>query len=194
MTRADPAAALLDRDGTINVKAPEGEYLTEPAQLVLLPGAAAAVRALNDAGVPVLIVTNQRGIALGRMTEDGLAAVHTRLRDLLHDEAGAWIDGIFHCPHDRGACDCRKPGTLLLRRAAEYAGIAGLQDAVMIGDSLGDVRAGRAVGARSILLTGTGTAGDGDADGDGGPFEVAGSLLEAVERVLSDRHAAAAGA
>jgi D-glycero-D-manno-heptose 1,7-bisphosphate phosphatase len=68
-----PEAVLLDRDGTVNVKAPEGEYITHPEQLQLLPGAAKAIKTLNDALVTVVIVTNQRGIALGRMTEDDSA-------------------------------------------------------------------------------------------------------------------------
>ena len=72
-------AVFLDRDGTINVKAPEGEYITRPEQLRLLPGAGEGIRMLNRAGVPVVVITNQRGIALGRMDEADLAAVHSRL-------------------------------------------------------------------------------------------------------------------
>src|SRR3954454_10176331 len=108
-----PAAVLLDRDGTINVKAAEGEYVTSPEQLVLLDGAAAAIRRLNLARIRVAVITNQRGIALGRMTEADLAAVHRRLVQLLVAE-GARVDAIFHCPHEKGTCDCRKPGTAML--------------------------------------------------------------------------------
>ena len=143
-------AAFLDRDGTINVKAPEGEYVESPEEVRLLPGSAEAVRMLNDAGLPVYVVTNQRGIALGRMTEEDLAAVHRRLDDLLAAE-GARVDAYYHCPHDKGACDCRKPGTALLERAAREHGVD-LARSVMIGDAESDVEAGRRVGALTVLL------------------------------------------
>ena len=144
------SAAFLDRDGTINVKAPEGEYIERPSEVTLLPGAAEAIRSLNDAGIPVVVVTNQRGIALGRMTEEDLADVHARLSALLAAE-GARIDALYHCPHDKGVCDCRKPGTALLERAAAEHGID-LARSVLIGDSESDVEAGRRVGARTVLL------------------------------------------
>jgi D-glycero-D-manno-heptose 1,7-bisphosphate phosphatase len=162
-----PDAALLDRDGTINVKAPDGDYIAHPAELVLLPGAGEAIRALNDAGIPVVVVTNQRGIALGRMTEADLAAVHRRLAELLAAN-GARLDAVFHCPHHAGTCACRKPGTLLLERAREHLGLVTLGNSIMIGDSDTDVLAGRAAGARTVRL------------GD----EL--SLLGAVRRVLAE--------
>jgi D-glycero-D-manno-heptose 1,7-bisphosphate phosphatase len=144
------AAALLDRDGTINVKAPEGEYIERPEEVRVLPGAAEAVRRLNEAGIPVYVVTNQRGIALGRMTEDDLAAVHRRLDELLA-EAGARVDAYYHCPHDKGVCDCRKPGTAMLERAAAEHGFA-LERSVMVGDAESDVEAGCRVGARTVWI------------------------------------------
>jgi D-glycero-D-manno-heptose 1,7-bisphosphate phosphatase len=146
------SAAFLDRDGTINVKAPEGEYVESPSEVTLLPGAAAAIRALNEAGIPVIVVTNQRGIALGRMTEDDLAAVHRRLDELLAAE-GARVDAYYHCPHDKGVCDCRKPGTAMLEQAAREHGID-LARSVLIGDSESDVEAGRRAGAQTVLLDG----------------------------------------
>ena len=161
-----PDAALLDRDGTINVKAPDGDYIVRPDDLALLPGAGEAIRALNDAGIPVVVVTNQRGIALGRMTEADLAAVHRRLAELLAGH-GARLDAVFHCAHHAGTCACRKPGTLLLERAREHLRLATLRNSVMIGDSDTDVLAGRAAGAHSVLL-------------DDGL-----SLLGAVQRVLA---------
>ena len=144
------SAAFLDRDGTINVKAPEGEYVERPSEVVLLDGVAGAIRSLNEAGIPVYVVTNQRGIALGRMTEEDLAAVHRRIDELLA-EHGAHVDGYYHCPHDKGVCDCRKPGTALLERAAREHGIE-LERSVVIGDSETDVEAGRGVGADTVLL------------------------------------------
>ena len=145
-----PSAALLDRDGTINEKAPEGDYVKSPGEVRMLPGAAAAIARLNDAGVPVFVVSNQRGIALGRMTEADLAAVNERIAAELARE-GARIDAWYHCPHDHGECDCRKPGTAMLERAAAEHGID-LREAVMIGDSESDVEAGRRVGARTVRI------------------------------------------
>ena len=144
-------AVFLDRDGTINVKAPEGDYITRPEQVQLIPGAAEGIRILNRAGVPAVVITNQRGVALGRMDEGDLMAVHARLRELLSDR-GAWVDTIFYCPHGAGVCECRKPGTLMLRRAQAFLGLNTLRHTVMIGDSLSDVEAGRRAGARTILL------------------------------------------
>jgi D-glycero-D-manno-heptose 1,7-bisphosphate phosphatase len=145
-------AVLLDRDGTINAKAPEGQYITRPAQLELLPGAGEAIRLLNDASVPVVVVTNQRAIALHLMSERDLADVHARLAELLARE-GATVQRILHCPHDKGVCACRKPGTLLLERARTQLGLPTLRNTVMIGDSLSDVEAGLAAGAQTVLLT-----------------------------------------
>jgi D-glycero-D-manno-heptose 1,7-bisphosphate phosphatase len=176
MTGGVPEAVLLDRDGTINAKAPDGAYVTSPDGVMLLPGAAEAIFILNAAEVPVAVVTNQRGVALGLMTEEDLDRVHARLRELLCD-AGARLDGIFYCPHERHTCACRKPGTLLLERAQHQLGLSSLGASVMIGDSVSDVIAGRAAGARTVLLT----ASDGRASR---ADEVASSLLTAVSRVL----------
>ena len=148
--RVSFAAAFLDRDGTINVKAREGEYITTPTHLQLLPGAAEAIRRLNLEGIPVIVVTNQRGIALGRMTEQDLQRVHRRLDQLLA-RSGARVDAYYHCPHDRGECDCRKPGTAMLEQAAAEHGVD-LARSVMVGDAESDVEAGRRVGARTVLV------------------------------------------
>lgn len=146
-----PRAVWLDRDGTLNVKAPAGQYVIDPAQLRLLPGAGEAVARLNRASVPVAVVTNQRGIALGQMTEANLVAVHERLKDLL-STCGAHLDAILHCPHATGACHCRKPGPGLLHRAAALLDVSEMSATVMIGDSESDVEAGRAAGTRTIRL------------------------------------------
>jgi D-glycero-D-manno-heptose 1,7-bisphosphate phosphatase len=147
-----PGVAFLDRDGTINEKAPEGEYIEGPGQVTLLSGAADAIRRLNEAGITVIVVTNQRGIALGRMTEDDLAAVHEALMAQLAEAAGARIDAFFFCPHDEGECDCRKPGTGLFRQARERYPWIDLERSVMIGDSRSDVQAGQALGMRTLQL------------------------------------------
>jgi D-glycero-D-manno-heptose 1,7-bisphosphate phosphatase len=145
-----PGVAFLDRDGTINTKPPEGDYVKRPDELSLLPGAAAAVRRLNDAPVAVIVVTNQRGIALGRMTEEDLAEIHRDLSARLRATAGARVDAFFHCPHDIGQCDCRKPETGMFRQALERFPWIDAERSVMIGDSESDVATGAALGLRTV--------------------------------------------
>jgi D-glycero-D-manno-heptose 1,7-bisphosphate phosphatase len=146
-----PRLVLLDRDGTLNRKAPEGSYVTRPSELQVLPGAGEAVRRLNEAGIAVAVVTNQRCVALGLVTEETLESIHARLREDLA-ACGARVDAIYHCPHGEGACDCRKPAPGMLRAAAARFGVPP-HEAVMIGDADSDVEAGRRFGARTIRLT-----------------------------------------
>ncbi len=145
-------AVFLDRDGTINAKAPEGDYITKPERLTLLPGAAHAIRRLNDVGALVIVVTNQRGIALGRMTEADLEDVHAQLRSILDQEAGARLDAIFHCPHDAGACQCRKPAPGLINQTRTWRPEIDLARSIIIGDSPTDSAAGRRAGMSTVLL------------------------------------------
>lgn len=147
-----PGAAFLDRDGTINEKAPEGEYITRIAELRVLPGAAAAIRRLNDAGVPVIVVTNQRGIAVGRMSAEDLDDIHGELSRQLSAQAGSHIDAVFYCPHDEGECGCRKPGTGMIRQALRRFPSIDVGRSVMVGDAVTDVEAGRRAGTRTIQL------------------------------------------
>lgn len=150
--RLEPGrTAFLDRDGTINESPPEGEYVTSPGALVLLPGAAEAIRRLNRHPAKVVVVTNQRGIALGEMTEADLSAVHARLEGELARE-GARLDGIVHCPHHEGECDCRKPGPGLFERAVREIEGVELAGAAMVGDTARDVEAGRRLGLTTVRL------------------------------------------
>jgi D-glycero-D-manno-heptose 1,7-bisphosphate phosphatase len=143
---------FLDRDGTLNVKPPDGEYIERPEALELLPGAAEAVRMLNRAGLWAGIVTNQRGIALGRMSAEDLDAVHERLRDLLRLE-GAFVDAIYVCPHEVGTCDCRKPQPGLLLRARREHPALDFARAAIVGDSPSDVQAGVRLGLMTVLIS-----------------------------------------
>ncbi len=167
---------LLDRDGTVNVKAPDPEYVTSPAGLFLIPGAATAIAALNQAAIRVILVTNQRWLSDPARNPAEYAQVHARLEELLAAE-GAHLDAAYCCPHDRGCCECRKPGVGLLTRAAGEHGF-GLDAAVMIGDSETDVSAGRAAGTVTILLRSGQRAASGDAD------FVADDLAGAVDLIL----------
>lgn len=143
-------AVFIDRDGTLTHPA-EGRYLLDPVEVRLLPGAADAVRRLNVARIPAFMVTNQQGVASGRPTVDGLAAIHRRLAELL-SEHGAHLDAMYVCPHRSGTCDCRKPRDGLLRRALqERPGIEPVRCAI-VGDSDVDMAAGTPLGLFRVLL------------------------------------------
>jgi D-glycero-D-manno-heptose 1,7-bisphosphate phosphatase len=168
---------FLDRDGTINTKPPRGEYVTTPNQIQLVDGAADAIRRLNEAGIWVGIITNQRGIALGRMSVADLQAVHARLLAELATH-GAHVDGVYVCPHEEGTCSCRKPLPGLLLRAQQDIGDMDFSQAVVIGDSPADIQAGKAVGTRTVLL-------GSDGNDAAGADHVAPSLAAAVDRLLA---------
>lgn len=180
---------FLDRDGTINSKPATGDYVTTPAQIELLPGAADAIRRLNEAGMWVGIATNQRGVALGRMSLEDLEAVHDRLLAELA-EMGAHVDRVYACPHEQGTCACRKPLPGMLAQAAQDLGGIDFAQTAVIGDSLSDVEAGRSVGATTILLS-TETIGGTEAHNAPRPAEgvveadhISASLAEAVDWLL----------
>jgi D-glycero-D-manno-heptose 1,7-bisphosphate phosphatase len=141
-------AVFLDRDGTI---VEEVGYLHDPRQLVLIDGAAEAVRLLNEAGVPVLLAVNQAGIGRGYYTQEEMWATQQALEAQLA-AVGVRLDGFYFCPHHPDAgCDCRKPQPGMLLRAAEERGID-LQRSFMIGDKLSDLQAGRRAGCRTVLV------------------------------------------
>jgi D-glycero-D-manno-heptose 1,7-bisphosphate phosphatase len=176
-------AVFLDRDGTINE---EVEYLNDPQQLRLIPGAAQAIRDLNEAGVPVILTTNQAGIGRGYFSEDTVRAIHQELSSRLAAH-GAHLDAIYHCPHhpDEG-CDCRKPRPGMLIRAAEEHGLD-LGQSFVAGDKVSDLDAGRRVGCRTVLvLTGYGSE-QRDAFDQCGfqPDHVSDDLLAAVGWILA---------
>ena len=144
---------LLDRDGTINE---EVGYVLRPDELRLIPGALEALAELQELGLGMVVVTNQSPIGRGMITARELDAIHDRLRELVA-ERGVALDDIEVCPHrpDEG-CACRKPGTLMVERAVERLGFDPAEG-WLVGDHAADMRLGRAVGARTILvLTGHG--------------------------------------
>lgn len=150
-----PGAVLLDKDGTIVEDVP---YNVDPARMRLAPGAGSALRRLGALGVPLVVVSNQPGIALGRFTPQALAAVRERLTEMFA-EHGARLSGFFYCPHHPDgsvqrfarACLCRKPMPGLLRNAAALLQFD-LRRSWMIGDILNDVEAGNRAGCRTILV------------------------------------------
>lgn len=140
---------FLDRDGTLNERV-EG-YVDRPEDLRMLPGAAAAVRRLNDSGARVVLVTNQRGLATGRLTPEAWLAVSARLEEELARE-GAVLDHVEMCPHADGQCDCRKPLDGLFRRALALAPWAEPSRCAGVGDMPSDVTPADALGMRTLLL------------------------------------------
>jgi D-glycero-D-manno-heptose 1,7-bisphosphate phosphatase len=153
-------AVFLDRDGTMVV---EKGYITVPEAVELYPGVPEAVRALKDAGWKVVVFTNQGAVAKGLITEEELAGIHERMLMMLGAE-GAALDGVYFCPHHpEGSveayavdCDCRKPKPGLLEQAARDHDLD-LAQCVVVGDTPRDLQAGRAVGAKTVLvLTGHG--------------------------------------
>lgn len=139
-------AVFLDRDGTL---VPGHRPVTAPAELELLPGAAAAVGEINRHGAAAVLVTNQAAVGRGQLDPAQLAGIHARLRELLHLE-GARLDGLYFCPHPDG-CACRKPLPGMMLRAAIELGLD-LAASWTIGDSPVDVRAGLASGGRAVLV------------------------------------------
>ena len=149
MARAS-GAVFIDRDGTLTE---ERFYMSDPDQVVLLPGAATALSDLREAGFKLVIVTNQSGIARGLYSEDEYHAVAKRLDDLLV-EAGSPVDVTMYCPHhpDFGpACECRKPATGMYRQAAAELGID-LADSYYVGDKVADVTPAHALGGVGVLV------------------------------------------
>ncbi len=139
-------AAFLDRDGTINEKPVEGEYVESWDGFRFLPGAREALRLLHEQGWLVIVVTNQRGVALGRMTLADVDEIHRRLREL------APVDAVYVFPHDRDSCRCRKPGTGMFEDALRDFPDIDLAASVVIGDAPSDIEAGQRLGCRTVLV------------------------------------------
>ena len=180
-------AAFLDRDGIINRKAREGEYVTRWEDMEILPGVAEAIALLNQAGFCVIVVSNQRCVARELITTGELDALHQRMCQALVS-AGAKIDAIYYCPHEnRPACRCRKPQPGLLLDAARAYNID-LAASWMIGDSKADMEAGRSAGCKTALMAGS------DESSKPEPDMILVSLLDGVqqilrrEEVLADKH------
>jgi D-glycero-D-manno-heptose 1,7-bisphosphate phosphatase len=154
---------FLDRDGVINVKLPQGQYVTQPEQLQLCPGAAEAIARLNQQGMRVMVVTNQRGISLGIFTEMELEAVHRQLKTMLAAH-GAHLDAIYYCPHGYDTCDCRKPQPGMFHQAFRDFPEVYATNSIMIGDSLVDIQAGNNLGMPTVFIKGRADTQDPGAD------------------------------
>jgi D-glycero-D-manno-heptose 1,7-bisphosphate phosphatase len=124
---------FLDRDGVINAKPPDGDYIRHWDQFRLVPEVIAWIRLFKAAGFLTIVLTNQRGIARRLFSDSDLRGMHERMCAELAAQ-GAIIDDIFYCPHDEGVCDCRKPQPGLVRQAQQKWDID-LSASLFIGDS-----------------------------------------------------------
>lgn len=166
-------AVFLDRDGTL---AKDVHYCSRPDDFELFPNTAKAIRLLNEHCFKVIIITNQSGVARGYFTEETLAEIHGKMKKEL-DKEGAWVDGIYYCPHHPDDnCDCRKPKPKLLLQAAKDFDID-LEHSFVVGDLQMDIELGRAVGCKTILVRKEDEATDPDA--------VVSDLLEAAWKILT---------
>jgi D-glycero-D-manno-heptose 1,7-bisphosphate phosphatase len=153
------AAVFADRDGTLCV---EKNYLSDPDELELIPGAADGIALLRRAGFAVVVVTNQAGVARGFFDESAVDAVNQRLVELLESE-GAAVDGVYYCPHHsengkgkyRVDCNCRKPKPGMLQRAARDFDLD-LKNSYVVGDKVSDVGAAATANCIGGILVLTG--------------------------------------
>jgi D-glycero-D-manno-heptose 1,7-bisphosphate phosphatase len=185
-------AVFMDRDGTVSE---EVGYLRNIDHLKLIEGSAYAVKLLNKRGLKTAIVTNQSGVARGYFTEESIHKAHERLKTLL-SEYGAFLDGIYYCPHHtevgnkeyRKNCNCRKPNPGMIETAADEMNID-IKKSYVVGDKVSDVQLAHNVGAKGILvLTGYGK---GELqyfqnNGNKKPDYIADNLYDAVKWILKD--------
>jgi D-glycero-D-manno-heptose 1,7-bisphosphate phosphatase len=176
---------FLDRDGVLNKKMPDGSYVRSAAEFHPLPGVAEAIGQLNRAGKRVLVVSNQRGIALGLYTAANVEAIHGTLQSWL-GTFGAHVDRFYFCPHDKDQCHCRKPLPGMFDQAiADFPEITAASSA-MIGDSLSDIEFGHRLGMRTVFVAGgTEQRKKGAEEARALADLQCGSLLEAVDALLA---------
>lgn len=141
---------FLDRDGVINVKAKPGEYIRTWAEFQLIVPVVDWIRLFNALDLIVIVVTNQRGVARGLMTQEELDCLHRRMKAALASQ-NARIDDIFACVHEEGTCDCRKPRDGMVRQAAEKWNID-IGSSILVGDSDLDAELARKCGMRFIRV------------------------------------------
>ena len=175
---------ILDRDGVINFDS--DLFIKSPAEWKPIPGSLEAIARLTQAGLRVVIATNQSGIGRGLFDMDTLNAIHEKMHRAVQAQGGR-IDAVFYCPHAVSAeCTCRKPKPGMFERIGACFN-ADLSETFAIGDSLRDLQAAAAVNARPILvLTGNGEATQAAGGLPEGTLSFA-DLATAVDHVLSSQ-------
>ena len=185
-------AVFVDRDGTISE---EVGYISDLDQFRLMSKSAEAIKLINESGLKIIVITNQAGVARGYFPEEMVRHVHNKMEKLL-SEHGAYLDGIYYCPHHpegvieayRKTCECRKPASGLLKRASKDHGID-LAASYVVGDKVTDIEFAHRVGAKAILVL-TGYGKDelkkiNDTTGENPEF-VARDLFDAVKWIMND--------
>lgn len=132
---------------------PEGRYVTAWAEFRALPGVTESLARLRAAGLRIIVVSNQRGIALGLYSAADVEAIHTNFQKALQ-QGGAGVDAFYFCPHDKQECDCRKPLPGMFEQARRDFPEITADESVMIGDSLSDIQFGRRLGMRTVFIRG----------------------------------------
>jgi len=178
-------AAFIDRDGTMVF---DKHYLADPRGLEIIPTVPEGIKKFNDANIPVIVITNQSGIARGKFDEATLELIHQRLFEILED-SGAIVNGLYYCPHmpDAG-CDCRKPKPGMLLRAKNEHGFD-LAKSYVIGDRMIDIEMAHSVGAIGVIVPEPGDQYHVDAEIEASkemPDMRKATFLEAVDWILRD--------
>lgn len=143
-------AIFLDRDGVINKKAPDKGYITSWDNFQFLPGVLKALAKISQSSYKIFIVTNQRGISRGIMSEDALKNIHNNMITEIRNNGGR-IDEIYYCPHGNNECTCRKPLPGMLDNAKSDYNIS-LEESWVVGDSITDIKAGKARECKTIYI------------------------------------------
>ncbi|MCX6735932.1 MAG: HAD family hydrolase [Candidatus Parcubacteria bacterium] len=142
--------AFFDRDGVINKKAKEHQYITGVENFVWNDGIFDLMRRLQDLGFEIIIITNQRGIARKIMTNKDLEAIHSHMTDTLRQKGVSLLD-VFFCPHEENSCECRKPKPGLINQAREKYPIE-IESSILISDSQKDIEMGMKAGLKYSIF------------------------------------------
>lgn len=151
---------FFDRDGIVN-EPPGPGYVTSWDEFRLLPEFPVLLRKVTDAGFSAVIITNQRGVARGLMSEDTLKEIHDRLLEELQRSFSLSILDIFYCPHERDTCSCRKPQPGMILAAAGKHNID-IASSWMVGDQASDIETGKRAGCRTIYVSASPARNDAD--------------------------------
>lgn len=179
MTKPNNKVIFLDRDGVINV---DSGYVHKLEDFVFTPGAAEALKELQDAGYMLAVVTGQSGIGRGQYSLEDMQAFNTHMSDLLA-QSGVHFAALAYCPHhpDDG-CDCRKPKRGMADQVVEQIGDIDWENSWMIGDKESDVGFGKNIGVKTVLLTSRYWQ---EADLSDKPDVIAADLPKAVAHIVS---------